>query len=60
VVLNAVNSILLSIFLSVFPNGRFVPRWITWVLIPTRVALCTPLLTSVPAALLGLVSLSRP
>ena len=58
--LSVVNSILLYIFLAVFPNGRFVPRWIAWILIPTSVALCVPLVTSLPAALSGFASLLTP
>jgi hypothetical protein len=48
-VLNVLNLILLYMFLAVFPSGRFVPRWMGWVLIPASLAECVVLLPATPA-----------
>jgi hypothetical protein len=51
VVLNVLNIVLLYMFLAVFPSGRFVPRWMGWVLVPASLAECLLLLPSIPAVL---------
>jgi hypothetical protein len=45
------NGILLFVFLAIFPNGRFAPRWIAWILIPGCLATAAELLPGVPQAL---------
>lgn len=54
--LSVLNVVLLCLFLAVFPNGRFVPRWIGWILIPASVAAGVPLFTTTLAALPGYVA----
>ena len=48
-VLNVLNIVLLYMFLAIFPSGRFVPRWMGWVLIPASLAECVLLLPATPA-----------
>jgi hypothetical protein len=37
--LTSLNSIMFCLFLTLFPTGRFAPRWMVWVVVPTCVAL---------------------
>ncbi|HZC05266.1 MAG TPA: hypothetical protein VE338_06465 [Ktedonobacterales bacterium] len=45
--LSTLNVILLCLFLALFPNGRFAPRWMGWLLIPACAALVLTLILPV-------------
>ncbi|HEX8981791.1 MAG TPA: hypothetical protein VF792_03395 [Ktedonobacterales bacterium] len=57
-VLSTVNFVLLCLFLAIFPNGRFAPRWLGWFVIPMCAALIlAPIVSSRPDAQLNVLAI---